>query len=114
MKTSAEDGPVPVKDNTQVVEKFVSGANGEVLLVPTPSDDPRDPLNWPMSKKALSTFALCFAMFTAYSAPFNGQIQLVQQAALYGKTTTQITYFVRFFPLYNSIFFFNPKKCTIP
>jgi hypothetical protein len=33
-------------------------------------------------------------MFAGYAAPFCGQLNLNQQAALYGKTTTEITYFV--------------------
>lgn len=41
----------------------------------------------------LVTFALCVAMFTGYSAAFNGQVQIAQQAKLYGKTTVEITYF---------------------
>lgn len=68
--------------------------DGSVHLIPTPSDDPRDPLNWSLTKKLLVALALCFALFTGMSAPFNGQIQLKQQAELYGKTTVEITYFV--------------------
>lgn len=65
----------------------------KILLIPKPTEDPRYPLNWPMSRKLLISFALCSALFTGFSAAFNGQIQLAQQAKLYGKTTVEITYF---------------------
>ncbi|KAH8651305.1 major facilitator superfamily domain-containing protein [Xylariales sp. PMI_506] len=64
-----------------------------IILIPKPSDDPRDPLNWPLKKKLVLGLTLCFCLFIGFSAPFNGQIQIAQQAALYGKTTVQITYF---------------------
>lgn len=82
----------PLEKPTMTVK--TDAQESRVLLIPTPSDDPRDPLNWPVSKKLLVCFALCFALFTGFSAPFNGQIQLAQQAQLYGKTTVEITYFV--------------------
>jgi hypothetical protein len=69
-----------------------------IVLIPRPSEDPRDPLNWPFLKKAFLTGTLALAAFTGWSVPFNGQIQLTQQAQLYHKTTVQITYFVRFSP----------------
>jgi hypothetical protein len=66
----------------------------EIILIPQPSDDPRDPLNWPLRKKAVIGVVLGFSLFIGFSAPFNGQIQIAQQAALYHKSTVQITYFV--------------------
>lgn len=35
--------------------KHAKGANQDVVLVPTPSDDPDDPLNWSTGRKALSS-----------------------------------------------------------
>ncbi|TVY26801.1 putative MFS-type transporter protein [Lachnellula hyalina] len=64
-----------------------------IVLIPTPLDDPRDPLNWPFRKKCGMVAVLSIAMFAGYSAPFCGQLNLVQQAKLYHKTTVQITYF---------------------
>jgi hypothetical protein len=65
-----------------------------IVLVPTPSSDIRDPLNWPFRKKFLLTSALTLSVFCGYAVAFNGQVQLVQQAALYHKTTVEIAYFV--------------------
>ena len=65
-----------------------------IVLIPKPLDDPRDPLNWPFRKKCVMVAVLSIAMFAGYAAPFCGQLNLVQQAKLYHKTTVQITYFV--------------------
>ncbi|RKU48547.1 hypothetical protein DL546_007440 [Coniochaeta pulveracea] len=64
-----------------------------IILIPQPSDDPRDPLNWTFAKKARIVAVLFLAMFVGFSAPFCGQLNLAQQAALYHKTVVQITYF---------------------
>ncbi|CAM1506708.1 Fc.00g063490.m01.CDS01 [Cosmosporella sp. VM-42] len=32
-----------------------------IILIPQPSDDPNDPLNWPLWRRDLVTFILCFA-----------------------------------------------------
>lgn len=37
---------------------------------------------------------LFLSMFVGYAAPFCGQLNLTQQAALYNKSTVEITYFV--------------------
>ncbi|KAH8906155.1 MFS general substrate transporter [Coniochaeta sp. PMI_546] len=68
-------------------------SDGGIILIPQPSSDPRDPLNWPLSKKATIVATLFLAMFVGFSAPFCGQLNIQQQAALYHKTTVQITYF---------------------
>lgn len=61
------------KDGHQISTTTAIG-DYEVILIPAPSTDPRDPLNWSMPRKARITFALCFAIFTSYSVPFNGQV----------------------------------------
>ncbi|PNY22578.1 MFS-type transporter [Tolypocladium capitatum] len=44
-------------------------ASGKVpiILIPQPSDDPNDPLNWPLWRRDLITFGLCFAGILATS-----------------------------------------------
>jgi hypothetical protein len=37
--------------------------NKEIVLIPTPSDDPEDPLNWPKGRKQLHMF--CIAMYVS-------------------------------------------------
>lgn len=63
-----------------------------VTLIPRPSDDPRDPLNWPMSKKVLIVAAICLAAFSGFVSPLAGQLTVQPQSVLYHKTTTQIAY----------------------
>ena len=38
--------------------KYASGGQGDVILIPTPSDDPDDPLNWSGKRKLLSTASI--------------------------------------------------------
>ncbi|KYK56897.1 Major facilitator superfamily domain, general substrate transporter [Drechmeria coniospora] len=38
-----------------------------IILIPQPSDDPNDPLNWPLWRRDLITFTLCFAGILATS-----------------------------------------------
>lgn len=38
-----------------------TGRNAHVVLMPQPSDDPRDPLNWPQWKKEACFWTLAFA-----------------------------------------------------
>ncbi|KAK5459731.1 hypothetical protein LTS15_003860 [Exophiala xenobiotica] len=40
--------------------KHGTGKDSHIILVPQPSDDPNDPLNWPMTKKITITLILCF------------------------------------------------------
>ncbi|KAK5313543.1 hypothetical protein LTR93_010847 [Exophiala xenobiotica] len=45
--------------NTQSL-KHGTGKSAHIVLVPQPSDDPNDPLNWPAVKKLTVTTILCF------------------------------------------------------
>ena len=44
-----------------------SKGNKEIVLIPNPSDDPDDPLNWSPRRKALSTF--CLAVYVIFNSP---------------------------------------------
>lgn len=37
-----------------------TGKNSEVILVPQPSNDPNDPLNWPLWQRDCILFLYCF------------------------------------------------------
>ena len=39
--------------------KHASGGHRDILLVPAPSNDPDDPLNWSPRRKMLSTASMC-------------------------------------------------------
>lgn len=45
-----------VPGTVQLIEaELASDRHGEIVLIPTPSANPEDPLNWPFWRKALST-----------------------------------------------------------
>lgn len=66
-----------------------------IKLIPRPSDDLGDSLNWPMKKKIPIVAALCLATFAGFSASLAGQLIPGPQALLYGVTKTQMAYQVR-------------------
>ncbi|GAB1215282.1 hypothetical protein ATERTT37_004468 [Aspergillus terreus] len=51
-------GTVTLVDLQNVIATRHSGNNSDIVLVPAPSDDPDDPLNWSPARKALSTVCL--------------------------------------------------------
>ncbi|KAF2201690.1 MFS general substrate transporter [Delitschia confertaspora ATCC 74209] len=51
--------------------KHGTGKNADIVLVPQPSEDPNDPLNWPMTKKltVISIIALGSTLYASVLAP---------------------------------------------
>lgn len=51
--------------------KHASGAQKEIVLIPAPSDDPDDPLNWSAKRKLLSTASIsvcvCHLLYISYT-----------------------------------------------
>lgn len=56
--------------------------DGHTILIPQPSDDPRDPLNWGWAKKHVILFIISFAAFLPDYGSATGAVTLVPQAAL--------------------------------
>ena len=56
---SAVPGTVHLVDLDHSIHTRHSSGDKEIVLIPTPSDDPDDPLNWSPRRKALSTLCLC-------------------------------------------------------
>ncbi|KAF5876774.1 putative polyamine transporter protein [Botrytis fragariae] len=65
---------------------------GTIALIPHPSDDPRDPLNWPMRRKVPIVAALCLATFAGCAGGLAGQLIPAPQAKLYGVEITKMAY----------------------
>ncbi|OAL34770.1 hypothetical protein AYO20_05965 [Fonsecaea nubica] len=65
-----------------------------ITLIPAPSDDPRDPLNWSQGRKLLTLFIVSFAGFTGTLQAVGNVSSVFQQGALYHKTPVEITYSV--------------------
>jgi len=64
-------------------------ADGHTLLIPQPSDDPHDPLNWSWSKKHIILFIVSFAAFLPDYGSATGAVTLLPQAE-YGMPTRVI------------------------
>ena len=54
--------------------------DGKTVLIPQPSDDPRDPLNWPAWKKNMTLLVICIAGAVGDYASSTGAIALLPQA----------------------------------
>ncbi len=56
-------------------------SDGRNVLIPQPSDDPNDPLNWSTSKKALILGVITAASFLPDYGSATGAVTLIPQAA---------------------------------
>ncbi|OQV08318.1 hypothetical protein CLAIMM_12614 isoform 2 [Cladophialophora immunda] len=56
----------------------------EIVLIPAPSDDPRDPLHWPQWFKAYIAILVCFAQFFGNFVLGGPSIAIVLQAEQFG------------------------------
>lgn len=57
--SSAIPGTVTLVDAQHVINtRHVDGDKGDIVLIPTPSQDPDDPLNWSSKRKLLSTICV--------------------------------------------------------
>jgi len=65
-----------------------------ILLVPQPSDDPRDPLNWSAFKKGVTLAVVCLAAWSVLLQALANASGFFFQAELYNTTPTEITYAV--------------------
>ncbi|KAH8432688.1 uncharacterized protein LDX57_010315 [Aspergillus melleus] len=57
-----------------------------IVLVPQPSDDPEDPLNWSTKRKLIIFASICLAGFAAQMSPNSNQLTFVYQVPAYHKT----------------------------
>lgn len=60
--------------------KLKTAKDGKTVLIPQPSDDPRDPLNWPSWKKNATLLAICIAGAMGDYGSATGAITLLPQA----------------------------------
>ncbi|CAG8883002.1 unnamed protein product [Penicillium egyptiacum] len=74
--------------------KMTGGAN-PIVLIPQPSDDPKDPLNWSPRKKNFMLFVICYAGFAGMNLPNSQQLTFYVQTAAYpGRTEVDLSYSV--------------------
>lgn len=63
------------EERVEDVEIKVSPVNARARLVPRPSEDPADPLNWPMKLKLFILFEVCWLAFVSFNLSILGITQ---------------------------------------
>ncbi|KAM0564422.1 hypothetical protein ACHAPJ_000635 [Fusarium lateritium] len=70
-----------------------------IILIPQPSDDPNDPLNWPLWRRDLITFLLCFAGILATALGPILAANTITIALLFSRDFTQVALLTGYFLL---------------
>lgn len=87
---SSKETPLPRLDAIEEPVPLVSQKG--VFLIPRPSNDPRDPLNWPRWRKWTSVGVLSLAAFAGLTSVAAGQLLVGPLAQLYRVPTTSIAW----------------------
>lgn len=66
--------------------------DGRTRLIPQPSDDPDDPLNWSWRKKHTVLFVISLASFLPDYGSATGAVTLIPQAAQWGMTPDEVNH----------------------
>lgn len=82
------------KEADSEVHTTVKHATTDLLLVPQPSEDPADPLNWNMSKKIFILGIVSMSAFIGVAQALANQSGFFVQAEVYHKSPVQLTYSV--------------------
>lgn len=70
------------EEQVEDVELKVPTTNARARLVPRPSEDPADPLNWPMKLKLLILFEVCWLAFVSFTVSISGSSNLLTSTGL--------------------------------
>jgi len=71
---------VNAEDATEASDLKLAG-DGHTVLIPQPSDDKNDPLNWSWARKHLILFVVSFVAFLPDYGSATGAVTLIPQAA---------------------------------
>lgn len=66
--------------------------DGHTRLIPQPSDDAKDPLNWTWSKKHIVLLVVSIASFLPDYGSATGAVTLIPQAAEWGMTPDEVNH----------------------
>jgi hypothetical protein len=69
-----------IKDKS-LVERLKLSPDGKTILIPQPSDDPYDPLNWSWFRKHLTLIIISLTAFLPDYGSATGAVTLIPQAA---------------------------------
>ncbi|KAH7328910.1 major facilitator superfamily domain-containing protein [Stachybotrys elegans] len=79
--------------------KYDASGKEPIILIPQPSDDPNDPLNWPLWKRDLITFILCLAGILATALGPILAANTVTLSRLFERNFTQVALLTGYFLL---------------
>ncbi|KAF4453821.1 transporter HOL1 [Fusarium albosuccineum] len=79
--------------------KFDNSGAEPIILIPQPSDDPNDPLNWPLWRRDLITFLLCFAGILATALGSILAANTITISLLFSKDFTKVALLTGYFLL---------------
>ncbi|KAF4453830.1 hypothetical protein F53441_3516 [Fusarium austroafricanum] len=79
--------------------KRVQVGKETIILIPQPSDDPNDPLNWPLLRRDLITFLLCFAGILATALGPILAANTITISLLFSKDFTKVALLTGYFLL---------------
>ncbi|KAM0353565.1 hypothetical protein ACHAPU_001577 [Fusarium lateritium] len=79
--------------------KRVHIGNETIILIPQPSDDPNDPLNWSLLRRDLTTFLLCFAGILATALGPILAANTITISLLFSKDFTKVALLTGYFLL---------------
>lgn len=80
---------IATEENSNGLKCDTSGKQ-PIILIPQPSDDPNDPLNWPLWRRDLITFTLCFAGILATSLGSILAANTITISLLFGRNFTDV------------------------
>ena len=76
-------GTVHLVDAERILHaKHASGLLKDVVLVPPPSDDPDDPLNWSRKRKLVLTASMCVCVTLPHASPYRTGIDVLASVTL--------------------------------
>jgi len=83
-------------DNKHRMNAGIAARHGRdhITLVPRPTDDPNDPLNWSQSKKYITLAIVSWASFVSIVSAICFSSDFAIHGKTYGKTLTEMSYTV--------------------
>ncbi|TAQ88665.1 hypothetical protein B7494_g3034 [Chlorociboria aeruginascens] len=80
-----------IQDKT-LVENLKLANDGHTILIPQPSEDPNDPLNWSWFKKHRMLIIISATAFLADYGSATGAVSLLPQSVIWGMTPDQVNH----------------------
>ena len=79
-KCNASGETESICNGTTVQSELKLATDGDIILIPQPSDNPNDPLNWSKFRKHLILLIICASAFLPDYGSATGAVTLIPQA----------------------------------